>query len=142
MERSDRDVTKKKRGKIKMIFFDSKGGLPKTGRFLNFLLNWDFKRNLAKYGQLGVDALASATPKDTGKTANSWSYEITKDQGKYTIYWKNTNINDGIPIAIIIQYGHGTRNGGYVQGRDYINLALQPIFDQIAEDAWNEVRRA
>ena len=125
-----------------MIFFDSKGGLPKTGRFLNFLLNWDFKRNLAKYGQLGVDALVSATPKDTGKTANSWSYEITKDQGKYTIYWKNTNINDGIPIAIIIQYGHGTRNGGYVQGRDYINPALQPIFDQIAEDAWNEVRRA
>lgn len=125
-----------------MIFFDSKGGLPKTGRFLNFLLNWDFKRNLAKYGQLGVDALASATPKDTGKTANSWSYEITKDQGKYTIYWKNTNINDGIPIAITIQYGHGTRNGGYVQGRDYINPALQPIFDQIAEDAWNEVRRA
>ena len=125
-----------------MIFFDSKGGLPKTGRFLNFLLNWDFKRYLAKYGQLGVDALASATPKDTGKTANSWSYEITKDQGKYTIYWKNTNINDGIPIAIIIQYGHGTRNGGYVQGRDYINPALQPIFDQIAEDAWNEVRRA
>lgn len=125
-----------------MIFFDSKGGLSKTGRFLNFLLNWDFKRNLAKYGQLGVDALASATPKDTGKTANSWSYEITKDQGKYTIYWKNTNINDGIPIAIIIQYGHGTRNGGYVQGRDYINPALQPIFDQIAEDAWNEVRRA
>lgn len=125
-----------------MIFFDSKGGLPKTGRFLNFLLNLDFKRNLAKYGQLGVDALASATPKDTGKTANSWSYEITKDQGKYTIYWKNTNINDGIPIAIIIQYGHGTRNGGYVQGRDYINPALQPIFDQIAEDAWNEVRRA
>lgn len=125
-----------------MIFFDSKGGLPKTGRFLNFLLNWNFKRNLAKYGQLGVDALVSATPKDTGKTANSWSYEITKDQGKYTIYWKNTNINDGIPIAIIIQYGHGTRNGGYVQGRDYINPALQPIFDQIAEDAWNEVRRA
>lgn len=125
-----------------MIFFDSKGGLPKTGRFLNFLLNWDFKRNLAKYGQLGVDTLASATPKDTGKTANLWSYEITKENGKYTIYWKNANINDGVPIAIILQYGHGTRNGGYVQGRDYINPALRPIFDQIAEDAWNEVRRA
>lgn len=125
-----------------MIFFENKGSLPKTGRFLNFLLNWDFKKNLSKYGQLGVDALASATPKDTGKTANSWSYEITKDQGKYTIYWKNTNINDGVPIAIILQYGHGTRNGGYVKGRDYINPALQPIFDQIAEDAWNEVRRA
>lgn len=125
-----------------MIFFENKGSLPKTWRFLNFLLNWDFKKNLSKYGQLGVDALSSATPKDTGKTANSWSYEITKEEGKYTIYWKNTNIHDGVPIAIILQYGHGTRNGGYVKGRDYINPALRPIFDQIAEDAWNEVRRA
>lgn len=125
-----------------MIFFENKGSLPKTGRFLNFLLNWDFKRNLAKYGQLGVDALASATPKDTGKTANSWNYEITKENGKYTIYWTNSNINDGVPIAVILQYGHGTGSGGYVQGRDYINPALRPIFDQIAEDAWEEVRRA
>lgn len=125
-----------------MIFFENRGGLPKTGAFLNFLLNWDFKRNLAKYGQLGVDALASATPKDTGKTASSWSYEITKEQGKYTIYWKNSNINDGVPIAVILQYGHGTGSGGYVRGMDYINPALRPIFDKIAEDAWKEVRRA
>ena len=124
-----------------MIFFENKGSLPKTGKFLNFLLNWDFKKNLSKYGQLGVDALASATPKDTGNTANSWSYEITNKNGSATITFKNSNIQNGVPIAIILQYGHGTRNGGWVQGRDYINPAIQPIFDEIVNNAWREVTR-
>jgi hypothetical protein len=101
--------------------------------------NGEIFRELKKYGEDGVKALADATPKDSGKTAASWSYEVEKSKGSYTIAWTNSNINDGVPIAVILQYGHGTRNGGYVQGRDYINPAIRPIFDQIAEDAWREV---
>lgn len=125
-----------------MGLFNTKGNFPKTGRFLNFLINWDFRHNLEKYAKLGVEALSSATPKDTGKTANSWGYEIVKESGKYTIYWTNSNINQGVPIAVIIEYGHGTGTGGYVQGRDYINPAIRPIFDKIAKDAWEEVKNA
>ena len=88
---------------------------------------------------MGVDALAAATPVDTGKTAASWTYEIEKKNGSYSIVWLNTNVNKYVNIALILQYGHGTRNGGYVKGRDYINPAIQPIFDKIAEDAWREV---
>lgn len=94
---------------------------------------------LDKYGQAGVEALASATPVDTGLTASSWSYKI-ETQGKgATISFHNSNIQNGVPIAIILQYGHGTRNGGWVEGRDYINPAIQPIFDKIIDDAWKEV---
>ena len=84
-------------------------------------------------------ALASATPRDTGKTANSWNYEIEQDKDSVSISFYNTNIQNGVPIAIILQYGHGTRNGGWVQGRDYINPAIQPIFDEIVKSAWKEV---
>ena len=86
-------------------------------------------------------ALSSATPIDSGETANSWSYEITNKDGSATITFKNSNIQNGVPIAIILQYGHGTRNGGWVQGRDYINPAIQPIFDEIVNNAWREVTR-
>lgn len=99
----------------------------------------DFFRNLEKYAREGVTALASATPVDSGETAASWDYEIQKGNGKVSIYWTNSNINDGVPIAVILQYGHGTNGGGYVQGRDYINPAIRPIFDKIAENAWKEV---
>ena len=94
---------------------------------------------LDKYGQMGVQALSDATPKDTGKTASSWSYKI--DRVGETIYltWANSNFNDGVPIAVVLQYGHATRNGGWVEGIDYINPAMQPIFKQIAEEAWKEV---
>ena len=84
-------------------------------------------------------ALASATPRDTGKTANSWNYEIKQDKDSVSISFYNTNIQNGVPIAIILQYGHGTRNGGWVQGQDYINPAIQPIFDEIVKSAWKEV---
>lgn len=94
---------------------------------------------LQKYGREGVRALSSATPIDSGKTANSWDYEIKQYQGGARISWTNSNVVDGVPIAIILQYGHGTRNGGYVQGRDYINPAIQPIFDKLAKDVWEEV---
>lgn len=98
-----------------------------------------FPSVLRKYGQKGVDALASATPTRTGKTAASWTYEIHATKGEYIITFINTNENKGVNIAVILQYGHGTRNGGYVVGRDYINPAIQPVFDQIAEAAWREV---
>ena len=97
--------------------------------------------NLDKYGREGVAALASATPVDTGLTASSWRYEIQHRNDSVSIAFYNDNIQNGVPIAIILQYGHGTRNGGYVQGRDYINPAIKPIFDKITEDAWKEVTR-
>lgn len=117
----------------------AKGDFKKTFRFLNGLVNRKFLSKLDYYGRKGVEALAAATPKDSGKTANSWGYEIVEEQGKCSIVWTNSNINDGVPIAVILQYGHGTNHGGYVQGQDYINPALRPIFDEIAEGAWKEV---
>ena len=95
---------------------------------------------LDRYGQEGVEALAKATPKDTGKTAASWGYTVTKGKESIAITWRNSNIVDGVPIAVILQYGHGTRNGGYVEGVDYINPAMRPIFERIAARAWGEVR--
>ena len=97
--------------------------------------------DLDKFGRAGVEALSSATPVNTGKTANSWYYEIENKNGTATISFNNSNIQNGIPIAIILQYGHGTGTGGWVQGRDYINPAIRPIFDEIAENAWKEVTK-
>ena len=94
---------------------------------------------LEKYGQMGVEALRSATPIDSGKTAESWGYEISGGKEGATIHWTNTNQNKGVYIAVILQYGHGTGTGGYVQGIDYINPAIRPVFDKIAEEAWMEV---
>lgn len=96
---------------------------------------------LDKYGREGVAALQAATPKDTGKTSESWYYKIERKNGSVSLTFHNSNQNKGIPIAIILQYGHATRNGGYVEGVDYINPALRPIFDKIAEEAWKEVKK-
>ena len=96
---------------------------------------------LGKYGALGVRALAAATPEDSSRTANSWRYEIAKKPGYYAIHWLNSHVEDDIPIAILIQYGHGTKTGGIVQGRDYINPTMRPLFDQIASDMWKEVTK-
>lgn len=116
------------------------GSFNKTEQFLQ--RNKRIKlSSLDKYGQEGVRALAAATPVDTGLTAASWYYEIEKSEGSTSIVWKNSNIVDGTPIAIILQYGHATRNGGYVQGSDYINDALRPIFKKIADSAWKEVTK-
>lgn len=98
--------------------------------------------NLDKYGRMGVEALLAATPVDTGLTARSWYYEIERKNGQVSINFCNSNIQNGIPIAVILQYGHATGNGGWVEGRDYINPALRPIFDEIAESAWEEVTKA
>lgn len=96
---------------------------------------------LDKYGIKGVDALASATPIDTEETARSWGYEIFESHGRITISWFNNHIEDGRPIAVLLQYGHATGTGGWVEGRDYINPAIQPIFDEILDDLWKQVRK-
>ena len=124
-----------------MINVKQKGGFDKTLRFLGRAKRGINLNSLDRYGKAGVAALAAATPTDTGKTASSWSYEITKEHGSVSISFNNSNIQNGVPIAIILQYGHGTNNGGWVQGRDYINPAIQPIFDEIADNAWKEVTR-
>lgn len=125
-----------------MISFKQKGDFSKTQKFLNTILGRGYLNMLSKYGQMGVDALRSATPMDTGKTANSWYYEIEQSKGKTTIAWSNSNVNQNVNIAVILQFGHGTGTGGYVAGRDYINPAMRPIFDSIAEQAWKEVTSA
>ena len=124
-----------------MISFRHKGDFSKTFRYLGNVKDAVDLKDLDKYGREGVAALASATPINSGKTANSWYYDITRDNGSVTITFNNSNIQNGVPIAIILQYGHGTRNGGWVQGRDYINPAIQPIFDKITNDAWREVTK-
>ena len=122
-----------------MVKEKKKGDFSKMEKFLNTISKKLYYRNLQKYAEQGVAALASATPIDSGTTANSWDYEIRQTKNSVSIYWTNSNVNKGVPIAVIIQYGHGTRNGGYVQGRDYINPAMRPIFDKIAENVWKEV---
>lgn len=115
---------------------------PKTRKFLKKVKDIPDLSEFHKYGKLGVAALASATPMDTGKTADSWEYEITQETGRVKVSFYNTNVNNGVNIAIILQYGHGTGTGGWVVGRDYINPAVQPIFDEMAKNAWEEVKRA
>ena len=122
-----------------MITFSHKGNFKKTNRFLAGVIGINYRAMLEKYGQEGVTALSLATPRDTGETANSWSYTIKDTRGGAEISWMNSNRVDGVPIAIILQYGHVTGSGGYVQGIDYINPALKPIFDKIANDVWKGV---
>lgn len=124
-----------------MITFRHKGDFSKLTRFLERAKESVHLGVLDKYGQKGVAALASATPVETGQTAASWYYKIENKKGSVVLTFYNSNIQNGIPIAIILQNGHGTGTGGYVQGRDYINPAIQPIFDQIAEEAWREVTK-
>ena len=124
-----------------MIVIKQKGDFSKTTRFLKASTRAINTKLLDKYGQKGVDALSSATPVDTGKTANSWYYKVESKDNVASITFYNSNIQNGVPIAIILQYGHGTRNGGWVEGRDYINPAIQPIFDDIVNEAWREVTK-
>lgn len=125
-----------------MIKFKHKGNFSKTYEFLGRARKAVRIKDLERYGREGVAALASATPVETGLTANSWHYQIDRTKETITISFHNTNIQNGIPIAIILQYGHGTGTGGWVEGRDYINPAIQPIFDRLVDEAWREVTRA
>ena len=122
-----------------MIKVRQRGDYSKVTRYLVRVQKGVSIRNLDKYGEQGVAALMSSTPVRTGLTANSWYYEIEQKQGVVRISFCNSNIQNGVPIAIILQYGHGTKNGGWVEGRDYINPAIQPIFDEITKNAWKEV---
>lgn len=125
-----------------MIKFTSKGDFSRTLKFLEKMKKFKIENILIKYGERGVAALASATPVDSGTTASSWSYKIVSNGESATINFTNSNVNKGVNIAIILFYGHGTGTGGFVEGRDYINPAIQPIFDQIVEEAWSEVVNA
>ena len=122
-----------------MISFRHKGDFSKAISFLEKSKNAVRLGDLDKFGREGVSALASATPIDSGLTANSWYYKIERKNGSTTIHFCNSNVQNGVLIAIVLQHGHGTRNGGWVQGRDYINPAIQPVFDRIANEAWREV---
>lgn len=124
-----------------MIRFRQKGDFSKLTRFLERARNVVHVGDLDKYGREGVAALASATPVESGLTASSWSYEISRSNGVVAIRFYNSNIQNGVPIAIILQYGHGTGTGGWVEGRDYINPAVRPLFDKIANNAWKEVTK-
>ena len=124
-----------------MISFRHKGDFSKTFKYLKGALNASRVNALDKYGAEGVAALASATPVESGLTAQSWYYKIERSGQSATISFHNSNIQNGVPIAIILQYGHGTGTGGWVEGRDYINPAIQPVFDKIADDAWKEVTK-
>lgn len=124
------------------IKFNHTGNFSKTLQFLNIIIKRDYLNKLNKYGLEGVQALASATPKRTGLTAASWTYKITEEDGKITMSWFNTNVKNGVQIAVILDYGHGTGRGTYVQGRHYISPAVQPVFDRIANDVWKEVTKA
>lgn len=125
-----------------MISFETTGSFNKTQQFFDKMLKGDLYSTLEKFAQEGVAALASATPVDSGETANSWYYEIDRSKSGAEIAWTNSNVVDGSPIVILLQYGHGTGTGGYVQGRDFINPALKPVFDRIANGVWKAVQSA
>ena len=125
-----------------MISFESSGSFQNTERFLKRMKQGEIFRELDRYGQMGADALASATPLDSGETASSWGYEIQRSGKSFSISWTNTNTNGSVNVAIILQYGHGTGTGGYVPGSDYINPAIRPVFDKIADGVWKAVTSA
>ena len=125
----------------RVVGFKHTGNFQKTDRLLNGIIESYYARKLRKYAELGVEALKSATPRDSGKTADSWGYEIVEEPGSTAIYWTNDHVEGNVNIAILLRYGHGTRNGGFVEGRDYISPAIRPIFDKMADEAWKEVVR-
>lgn len=118
-----------------------KGNFNKTERFFNRVLKREYLNILERYGQAGVEALRNATPSASGKTADSWGFGIEEGKGMVTLYWTNTNENQGVNIAILLIYGHGLQNGGYVEGIDFVNPAMRPIFEKIADESWKEVTR-
>lgn len=123
------------------VVFTSNLDYPRTNAWLRRIRHPKFSRILNKYGAEGVQALSAATSKRTGATSNAWSYGLKVSSSSSEIFFSNSNTNSGVNIAIILQYGHGTKNGGYVSGRDYINPEIKPLFDKMAEDVWKEVTR-
>lgn len=125
-----------------MVSISSEGSFDRTEKFLQSMVKLDISRILDAEAQKGVAALSKATPQDSGRAATSWGYKIEKTSSSVTISWTNSDVENGFPVALMIQYGHGTGTGGYIQGRDYINPAMRPIFDQIAETVWKAVTSA
>jgi len=125
-----------------MVTIRHRGSFKRAEKFLAEMSKKDYTATLRRFGELGVQALAEATPKDSGKTAEMWSYELKRTETGYELYWKNRHTNEGVNIAILLQYGHGTRNGAFVRGRDFINPAIRPVMDQMAEEIWEEVKGA
>lgn len=126
----------------RMMSFETSGNFDRTDRFLDFIKRRDIFRALDRYGREGVNALAMATPVDSGRSASSWDYEIERKRGSWAIIWTNSNIEDGFSVVIGLQYGHGTGTGGWVAGQDFINPAVKPVMDRIAEDVWKAVTSA
>lgn len=124
-----------------LIHIKHKGSFTHTDQFFNHALKANYRQILRKYGEKGVQALRDATPRDTGKTADSWNYDIEEKDGKITLFWTNSNENDGVNIAVLLIYGHGLQNGGYVPGNDFVSPAIRPIFEDIANQCWKEVRK-
>lgn len=124
-----------------MISIKQHGNFKKTEKFLKKVGRGNVVLGLSELAQIGVEALSNATPKDTGRTASSWNYTIERENGIWKICWNNTNVNDGVNIALILQLGHATGTGGYVEGYDYINPTMRPVFDMIANKAWEEVTK-
>lgn len=124
-----------------MITIESQGDWKLTRNWFDRMTKLDLALIMNQFGKEGVSALAAATPSRSGLTSKSWNYEVTRKGNNWKITWTNSNVNKGANIAVLIQYGHGTRNGGYVVGRDYINPAIRPVFDKIAQKAWKEVAR-
>ena len=125
-----------------MITISSKGSFRHTDNFLRTVLHMDIRSKLEGYGRMGVQALASATPVRSGLTANSWDFEVLESGGSWSLIFSNSNMAGGTPLVILIQYGHGTGTGGFVQGQDFINPAIQPIFDKISDGIWEAVKSA
>lgn len=122
-----------------MLRLKTRGSYKKSFTFMEKLLEFFNKGGLNKYGERGVKALLDATPKDTGLTSKSWTYKVVRENGKVSIVWSNTNVQNGVNIAVILQYGHATRTGYWIEGRDYINPAMKSVFDSISREAWEEM---
>ena len=127
---------------MSIVTIKQRGNFNNSERWLKRITHRDFASKLADYGELGVAALYENTPYDTGATARAWRYEISRSPERVTISWVNDNRPYGVPVAVIIQYGHATRNGGWVEGIDYINPALRPVFEEISDKLWKEVTKA
>lgn len=122
-----------------IISTTQRGDFSKTDRFLHGIIQYHYRHKLIHYGEKGVAALKAATPKESGATAEGWSYEIVEEKGRTAVYWRNSHVVNGVNIALVLQYGHATRNGGFVEGIDYIPPAIRPVFDQMAKEVWKEV---
>jgi hypothetical protein len=122
-----------------LITITTTGSFKNTQDFLDHVGQLNIQSILASCGQMGVSALSAATPEETGRAAHSWSFEVSRSGGLYELAWTNSDIENGFPVVIMLQMGHGTGTGGYVQGRDFINPAIQPVFDKIANIVWKAV---